>query len=343
MDSENIGKSNVSENVIETDPKKDSNKSKKPNNETSVQIEPNPKMIPFSSQEMILRIQNSINGQLAILFKESDKEVVAVPINFFNKKGKVVLGIDRPKHQSMIWGLRFGQWVRTTREQHMNPEYPLGLGVLVPINKLFVSEQITSKNEISMERLSKRYMIRNGTGELLFVGKHKVNFKFSHYFGKSRQIDIKLYDAFKREVVFCRKLMRFNSCPVLCLNQCMEVMGQPSKSIGCVRLKSGLFGSEYLIEDRNQRNIFVIKTSGKGVDNSLMFEVLSMTEKSVGKIESSLNKDTISGRKEMPVLSLEFKENINPIEKTLLISAMFLIKYLTYDSIEGILKTKIQF
>ena len=86
-------------------------------------------------------------------------------------------------------------------------------------------------------------------------------------------IDIKFYDAFKREVVFCRKLMRFNSCQFLSLSQCMEVMGRPSKTIGCIRLKSGLFGSKYLIEDRNQRNIFVVKTMEKGVDNSLMFEV----------------------------------------------------------------------
>ncbi len=77
----------------------------------------------------------------------------------------------------------------------------------------------------------KRYLIKNIRVENAFLAKEYTNYSVKNFCGKSQQIDIKLFDAFKREVLFCRRLFRCSNCLCPCCLQSMQVMAQPSQLI----------------------------------------------------------------------------------------------------------------
>ena len=114
--------------------------------------------------------------------------------------------------------------------------------------------------------------------------------------------------------------------------QRMEVMAQPSKPIGIVGQKCCLIGVEFVVEDHKQIKLFKVKSIQSGVRFKYQeFKILSMDNKPIGQIRPSLTEGKVITAKEIPILSIEFNENVDPIQKTLLMSAMFVIKNLYFD------------
>lgn len=273
----------------------------------------------------------SIAGHLAIIVENKNSELFAIPLTLYNKRGKITLGIEHPNYQQ-IWGAKYGHWIQSPINQTNRLEYPIGLEVLIIINKLFISEYYNKSNELSKPNRRKVYLIKNILGDLVFVGKERINFEVRYPYGMSRQIDVKLYDPFKREILFCRQLLRLGNCLSSCCLHCMQIMAQPSKSIGTVRQTSIPFRTEFKINDQNEKTIFTVKANEKGFcSKNKIFDILSNDSKIIGQIKPSLKQDFVNENKEIPILSIGFKDGFNPLDKSRLIAAMFIIKYLYYD------------
>ena len=278
-----------------------------------------------AKKELALRIANTISGQFAILFKDKESDLIAIPINLYNKSGKVVLGIERSPID-VVWGAKLGKWTSVTNIIG-GPEFPPGLAVLTNFNKLFISHTVSSKAELSDHTMGRVILVRNELGDIVMAGKERTNSRPRYVYGKTRQIDLKLYDPFKREIVFCRQYMRFSSNVFCFYLQRMDVMAQPGKAIGRIRQQCALCGTSFNVETNSGQVAFRIKP----IDWSRQtFNIYNQNNAIVGHIKPSL-RDEVSAAKELPIANIEWTEKLDPIQKTLLLSATFLIKFLFYD------------
>lgn len=214
------------------------------------------------------------------------------------------------------------------------PGCPPGLEYLAQVDQLLVHQQVDLLEVLSGWETENNYLVKNSSGQQMFVAKEVSNIFGRQVHGPSRAFTINLYDNMGQLIVKVVRPLRCTLCCFPCYLQELEVQSPPGNPIGYLEQNWHPFLPKFTI--LNERKEPQLKIKGPLCNCSCMsdiiFQVTSLDEMSkVGQISKQWTGFVQEYTTNADNFGISFPQDLDAKLKAVLMGACFLIDFMFFE------------
>lgn len=214
------------------------------------------------------------------------------------------------------------------------PGCPPGLEYLVQLDQLQVQQQVDVLEVLSGWETENNYLVKNSSGQQVFVAKEVSNVFGRQVHGPSRPFTINVYDNMGQLIVKVVRPLRCTLCCFPCCLQELEVQSPPGNAIGYLKQNWHPFLPKFTV--LNERKEPQLKIKGPLCNCSCMsdivFQVMSLDEASkVGQISKQWGGFVQEYTTNADNFGISFQPDLDAKVKAVLMGACFLIDFMFFE------------
>lgn len=214
------------------------------------------------------------------------------------------------------------------------PGCPPGLEYLAHLDQLVINQHLDVLELMSGWETANSYLVKNGSGQQVFVAKEGSNFLGRQLYGPSRPFNLNLYDNMGQLIVKIIRPLRCTLCCFPCCLQQLEVQCPPGNAIGYLEQNWHPILPKFTV--LNERREPQLKIKGPlcycSCMSDIVFQVTSLDEASkVGQIRKQWAGFVQEYTTNVDNFGISFEQDLDAKMKALLMGACFLIDFMFFE------------